>query len=102
VRRSLDKLGIDDISPHDLRRTGATWITAVGLPKLYARLMLNHSDGERDVTGEIHVQYSYDFEKRRAAQVWEFVLDQIVTCKSPQDIPTLEALRERVGQSGLL
>jgi hypothetical protein len=64
--------------------------------------MLNHSDGERDVTGEVYVQYSYDFEKRRAAQVWEFVLDRIVTCKSVKDIPTLEALRENVRQSRLL
>ncbi len=64
--------------------------------------MLNHSDGERDVTGEVYVQYSYDFEKQRAAQVWEFVLDQIVSCPSPNDIPTLEELRERVKQSSLL
>lgn len=64
--------------------------------------MLNHSDGERDVTGEVYVQYSYDFEKQRAAQVWEFILDQIVTCKSSKDIPTLEELRKRVKQSGLL
>ncbi len=102
IRRSRETLEIDDFCPHDLRRTGATWITAVGLPKLYARLMLNHSDGERDVTGEVYVQYSYDFEKQRAAKVWEFVLDQIVTCKSPADIPNLETLRERVRESGLL
>ncbi len=102
IRRSRNVLGIDNFCPHDLRRTGATWITAVGLPKLYARLMLNHSDGERDVTGEVYVQYSYDFEKRRAAQVWEFVLDQIVTRSSPEDIPTLEELRGQVKHSGLL
>jgi hypothetical protein len=57
----------------------------VGLPKLYARLTLNHSDGERDVTGEVYVQYSYDFEKQRATKVWEFSLDQIVTSDSPED-----------------
>ena len=102
IRKKRKALGIDDFRPHDLRRTGATWITAVGLPKLYARLMLNHSDGERDVTGEVYVQYSYDFEKQRAAKVWEFILDQIVTCKSPEGIPTLEELRLRVRQSGLL
>lgn len=102
VRRSLDALEMDNICPHDLRRTGATWITAVGLPKLYARLMLNHSDGERDVTGEVYVQYSYDFEKKRAVQVWEFVLDQIVTCSSPDNIPTLEDIRSQVMHSGLL
>ncbi len=102
IRRSRKALAIEDFCPHDLRRTGATWITAVGLPKLYARLMLNHSDGDRDVTGEVYVQYSYDFEKQRAAKVWEFILDQIVTCASPDDIPTLEELRERVRESGLL
>lgn len=72
------------------------------LPKLYARLMLNHSDGERDMTGEVYVQYSYDSEKQKAAQVWEFILDQIVICTSPKEIPTLEELRERVKESGLL
>jgi len=102
VRRNRKSLGIPDFRPHDLRRTGATWITAVGLPKLYARLILNHSDGERDVTGQVYVQYSYDFEKQRAVKVWEFILDQIVTCNSPKEVPTLEELRERVKSSGLL
>ena len=102
IYRSRDALGIDNFRPHDLRRTGATWITAVGLPKLYARLMLNHNDGDRDVTGEVYVQYSYDFEKRRASQVWEFILDQIVTCENVDDVPTLDVLRERVKHSGLL
>jgi integrase len=101
IRRNRKSLSIDDFCPHDLRRTGATWITAVGLPKLYARLMLNHSDGERDVTGEVYVQYSYDFEKQRAAQVWEFILDQIVTCESSKDIPTLEEIRNRVKSADL-
>jgi len=102
IRKNRKALDIEDFCPHDLRRTGATWITAVGLPKLYARLMLNHSDGDRDVTGEVYVQYSYDFEKQRAAKVWEFVLDQIVTCESPEDIPTLDELRQLVKESGLL
>lgn len=102
VRRSRDDLGIENICPHDLRRTGATWITAVGLPKLYARLMLNHSDGERDVTGEVYVQYSYDFEKKRAAEVWAFVLDQVVSAPTVEDVPTLDILRERVKAAELL
>jgi len=102
INRKRDELGIEDFSPHDLRRTGATWIVAVGLPKLYARLMLNHSDGDNDVTGEVYVQYSYDFEKQRAVKVWEFILDQIVTCQSIKEIPTLDELRERVKNTGLL
>lgn len=102
IRKKRKALDIDDFCPHDLRRTGATWITAVGLPKLYARLMLNHSDGDRDVTGEVYIQYSYDFEKQRAAKVWEFILDQIIHCTSPEEIPSLEELRQRVRNSGLL
>ncbi len=101
IRRNRKNLGIADFRPHDLRRTGATWITAVGLPKLYARLILNHSDGERDVTGQVYVQYSYDFEKQRAVKVWEFILDQIVTCESPKEVPTLEEMRARFLQAGL-
>ncbi|MBK6897625.1 MAG: hypothetical protein IPH06_13665 [Alphaproteobacteria bacterium] len=34
--RSRELLGIENFCPHDLRRT-APWITAAGLPKLYAR-----------------------------------------------------------------
>ena len=50
---------------------------------------MNHlCHGRLHVTGEVYVQYSYDFEKQRAVKVWEFVLDQIVTCNSPKDIPT--------------
>ena len=62
--------------------------------------MRNHSDGGRDVRGEVYVQYSYDFEKRCAVQVREFVPAQITTCTSPKDIPTLEELRNRVAQLG--
>ena len=100
--RCRRNIGIQDIRPHDLRRTGATWITAVGLPKLYARLMLNHSDGDRDVTGEVYIQYGYDFEKRKAAEVWGFVLDKIISCPSADQIPSLDEMRTLVRDSGLL
>lgn len=100
--RCRRNLGIRDIRPHDLRRTGATWITAMGLPKLYARLMLNHSDGDRDVTGEIYIQYGYDVEKRKASDVWAFVLEHIINAPTPDDIPTLDDMRASVRERGLL
>lgn len=102
LKRKRPAIGIEDITPHDLRRTGATWITAVGLPKLYARLLLNHSDGENDVTGEVYVQYGYDLEKQKAVDVWAFVLDQIVQCATVDDVPTLNEVRIAVQKSGLL
>lgn len=102
LKRKRADLGIENICPHDLRRTGATWITAAGLPKLYARLLLNHSDGENDVTGEVYIQYGYDLEKQKAINVWAFILDQIVQCKKIEDIPTLDEVRKAVHNSGLL
>ncbi|WP_086930236.1 tyrosine-type recombinase/integrase [Agarilytica rhodophyticola] len=102
TRKNKDKLNITDFKPHDLRRSAATWITAVGLPKLYARLMLNHNDGDNDVTGEVYVQYSYDFEKRKAADVWQFILEQVIHCKYVDDVPSLDEMRKQVKQSGLL
>ncbi len=102
LKRKRPDLGIENICPHDLRRTGATWITAIGLPKLYARLLLNHSDGENDVTGEVYIQYGYDLEKQKAVNIWAFVLDQIVQCPTINDIPTLNEVREAVQKSGLL
>ena len=101
LKRKRPDLGIENFCPHDLRRTGATWITAVGLPKLYARLLLNHSDGENDVTGEVYIQYGYDIEKQKAANVWAFILDQIVNCKNIDEIPTLDEVRRAVQNSGL-
>ena len=61
LRKNLNDLGVENITPHDLRRTGATWITAVGVPKFYSTLMLNHTAVDKDVTGEVYVQYAYDF-----------------------------------------
>jgi len=102
IRKKREQLGITDFTPHDLRRTAATWITGVGMPELYAKLMLNHKEVKSNTTGHVYVQYSYDFEKRRAAQVWEFILDQIVKCKSIDDVPTLEVLRGQVKLTGLI
>lgn len=102
IRKKREALGIDDFSPHDLRRTAATWLTGIGLPELYAKLMLNHKESKSNTTSQVYVQYSYDFEKRRAVDIWEFVLDQIVSCDAPKDIPTLDELREYVRSSGLL
>jgi len=99
IRKKRENMEINDFSPHDLRRTAATWLTGIGLPELYAKLMLNHKESKSNTTSMVYVQYSYDFEKRRAVDVWEFVLDQIVNCKSTDDIPSLDEARERVKQN---
>ena len=100
IRKKRDDIGINDFTPHDLRRTAATWITGVGLPELYARLVSFIASNMSNTTSHVYVQYSYDFEKRRAVDIWEYVLDQIVQCPTIEDVPSLDELRSRV--SGLL
>ena len=68
----------------------------------YAKLMLNHKDKSSDVTSMVYVQYSYDIEKQKAADIWAFVLDQIVTCPTIDDVPSLEEVRKAVQNSELI
>ena len=49
-----------------------------------------------------NIQYGYDFEKRKAAEVWGFVLNKIVTCASPEEVPSLDEMRGLVRESDLL
>ena len=102
IRKKREKLLIDNFSPHDLRRTAVTWLAGIGLPELYAKLMLNHKEKKSNTTGSVYIQYTYDFEKRKASDIWAFVLDQIVNCQAVEDIPTLEEMRGIVRESGML
>jgi len=97
--RKRELLGIENITPHDLRRTAATWLAGVGLLPHYAKLMLNHKDSRSDVTNSVYIQYSYDAEKRKATDIWALVLDSIVKCPTIDDVPSLEDVRKIVQES---
>ncbi|MBG48967.1 MAG: hypothetical protein CML05_11830 [Pseudozobellia sp.] len=77
--------------PHDLRRTAATMITAMGCPRYWAKLLLNHTD--HDVTG-IYDQYAYDWEKKKGLEVLDFAIQRIIQSKSLEEVPSLLNLRE--------
>lgn len=93
-------IGLETVTPHDFRRTGATYLAAVGLPAMYSSLMLNHK--QKGVTAQVYIQYSYDFEKRRASDLWEFLLDSILSAESEVDVPNLEKLRVMAKVKGLI
>ena len=99
IRRELKTLGIAHFTPHDLRRTAATLLAAVGCPRYWVVLMLNHTDG---TVTSIYDQYSYDAEKRKAVVVLDFVLSHILEAKEVKNAPTLDELREMVNEAGLL
>jgi integrase len=75
VRLIRDETGVN-FTPHDLRRTAASHMTGMGVPRLTVAKLLNHA--ERDVTA-VYDRHSYDPEKRRALDAWGERVDAIAT-----------------------
>jgi len=63
-------------TPHDLRRTAASHMTGMGIPRLTVTKILNHA--EPGVTA-VHDRHSYDLEKRQALLAWAEQLERIVS-----------------------
>ncbi len=76
IDRARDRQKLEHFTPHDLRRTAASAMTALGIPRLTVKKILNHVD--RDVTG-IYDRHSYDPEKRTALEAWGRRVAEIVT-----------------------
>ena len=78
VYKTLPGLGLENITPHDLRRTAASNMTALGISRLVVSKILNHV--ETGVTA-VYDRHGYDAEKRHALEVWATRLEEIVTGK---------------------
>ncbi len=74
VKRSVFS-GIKPWTPHDLRRTAASHMTSMGIPRLVVTKILNHSD--QSVTA-VYDRHSYDNEKRQALEAWGQQLQRII------------------------
>jgi integrase len=61
--RSRENAGIGDYSPHDLRRTAATTMAELGVPRFITERVSNHTD--RTVTSD-YDRYSYRKEEMAA------------------------------------
>jgi integrase len=75
MRRLRRASGVPDFTPHDLRRTAASHMTAMGVPRLTVAKVLNHV--ERGVTA-VYDRYGYDREKREALEAWARALGAMV------------------------
>ena len=62
-----NRLGLDDFRGHDLRRTAASRMASVGVPRLVIAKVLNHV--EHGVTA-VYDRHSYDAEKQEALDSW--------------------------------
>lgn len=75
TKRIRERAGVEFV-PHDLRRTAASYMTSMGIPRLTVKKILNHV--ERDVTAT-YDRHSYDQEKRHALDAWGQRLDEILS-----------------------
>lgn len=82
MKRLTTRVGIEDATAHDFRRTGATNITGerIGLPRFIVSRVLNHvSDtGDSAVVTGVYDRNAYLADKRRALSAWGALLQEIV------------------------
>ncbi|HSL83524.1 MAG TPA: tyrosine-type recombinase/integrase [Thermoanaerobaculia bacterium] len=71
----LRNSGMRPWTPHDLRRTAASKMSADGVPRRVLRAILNHKD--RSVTA-VYDRYSLDRERREALIAWGRRVEEIV------------------------
>ena len=71
-----NKLGIEQFTPHDLRRTAATFLAKMGNMDEVIDAVLNHA---KQGVIKVYNQYRYDAEKQKALEVWERKLNSIIS-----------------------
>jgi len=79
-----NKLGTDFFTPHDLRRTAATFMSQLGFMDEVIDAVLNHSKQGIIRTYNLN---RYDKEKQQALEAWERKLNSITTGKQSNVVP---------------
>jgi integrase len=69
---------IEEWRLHDLRRTGATNLQALGIPIEVTEAVLNHISGTRAGIAGIYNRYKYEPEKRAALEAWDARLQELL------------------------
>lgn len=75
-----NRLGIEHFTPHDLRRTTATFMAKAGEMDEVIDAVLNHSKGG---IIKVYNQYRYDKEKQIALEAWARKIESIVKDETP-------------------
>jgi len=70
MRYSLDLLGLEDATPHDLRRTAATGMARLGVTRLVIDKVLNHVSADPSTIAGVYDRHAYESEKRCALESW--------------------------------
>ena len=81
MRGALKDLGLanNPATPHDLRRTVASQLAAMGIGENVVARVLNHaSEIGKTITGAVYIRHSFSAEKRHALEAWAAELERIV------------------------
>ena len=79
-------LKIGDFRVHDLRRTCATGMARLGVPRFHISLVLDHvSVTHGTITGAVYDKYTYDVEKRAALDKWSMHLVKLLKISLTDD-----------------
>jgi len=84
VRENAEHFAIPHFTPHDLRRTAASFMTQLGIPRLHVEKVLNHSTGD---IAEVYDRHSYQPEMRVALERWGEHLSSLVEGREPTVVP---------------
>jgi integrase len=84
VRENHDHFGIEHFTPHDLRRTAASFMTKIGVPRLHVEKVLNHATGD---IAEIYDRHDYLPEKRAALEKWGKHLSAVIKDRDEKVVP---------------
>lgn len=84
VRENEEHFGIEHFTPHDLRRTAASAMTRLGIPRLHVEKVLNHSTGD---IAEVYDRHDYLAEKRVALDRWSEHLTDIIEGRAAKVVP---------------
>ena len=74
---ALDKCGVENFTHHDLRRTFATNLAALGTPIHVTEKLLNHISGTVSGIAAIYNRHAYMDEMRTAVAAWEKRLGEL-------------------------
>ncbi len=79
-----NRLGLEKFTPHDLRRTAATFMASMGFMDEIIDAVLNHV---KQGIIRTYNRHGYDKEKQQALEAWERKLNSIITATECKVIP---------------
>jgi integrase len=98
MRRLRAHMGVDEVTPHDLRRTCNTWMASVGVPLEVRSAALNQTV-TNSVNASTYTHHDFRGAVRNALQRWADYLDKL-RAGEVQDEPlpsaSIGSLRDRV------